>query len=51
VAEIQIDPEPEPTEREVVTLALARLLTGERVPTAYLSPWRQAGIAENLTDD
>jgi hypothetical protein len=44
-------PEPEPEEREAVTLALQRLLTGERVPAAFRSAWRQAGISESVAPD
>jgi hypothetical protein len=49
--ELIIEPEPEPDEREAVTLALERLLSGETMPDAYRSRWRDAGIAENVSDD
>jgi hypothetical protein len=42
------DPEPEPKEREAVTIALERLLAGDTVPPPYRSAWRQAGVVENL---
>jgi hypothetical protein len=50
VMELALEPEPEPEEREVVTLALTRLLAREQVPPAYRSAWREAGVAANLAD-
>jgi hypothetical protein len=46
--ELEIQPEPEPADREAITIALERLLDREALPAAYTSPWRLAGIAENV---
>jgi hypothetical protein len=48
--EFKLEPEPAPEEREVVTIALKRLLGGERVPPAHRSAWRRLGVIENLGD-
>jgi len=41
-------PEPDPDEREAVALALERVFGADGLPSAYVSRWRAAGIAENL---
>ena len=46
--ELQIEPEPEPAEREAIEGAIAQLLESTALPAAYLSGWRRAGIAENV---
>jgi hypothetical protein len=46
-----VSPEPDPEEREALTLALERVLPAADGPPAYASRWRSAGIAENLGDD
>jgi hypothetical protein len=49
--EFVLEPEPEPAEREAITVALERLLAGASEPPAYRSRWREAGIAENVSPD
>ena len=49
--DFEITPEPSSAEREALAAALQKLLSGETVPRAYLSPWRNAGIRENTGDD
>jgi hypothetical protein len=46
-----IEPEPDPKEQQALTLALERLVAGERLPAPYRSVWRQAAILENVEDD
>jgi len=41
-------PESDPEAREVIALALERLLRADELPPAYGSRWRAEGIAENL---
>jgi hypothetical protein len=42
-------PEPEPFEREVLELALERLLSDRPVePAAYRSEWRRAALEEGV---
>jgi hypothetical protein len=48
--EPQIRPIPEPEERAAILAALERLLPDERVPAAYRSAWREAGVRENVDD-
>lgn len=48
--EPQIRPAPEPEERAAILAALERLLHDERVPSAYRSAWREAGVRENVDD-
>ena len=42
---------PEPDDRDAVLAAVQGLLARDRVPTAYRSGWREAGIRENLGDE
>ena len=49
--DFEITPKPSPAEREALAAALQKLLSGEVVPRAYLSAWRNAGIRENAGDD
>jgi hypothetical protein len=49
--DLVIEPDPEPQERDAVTLALARLLEAGSLPAPYRSRWRQAGIAANVGSD
>jgi hypothetical protein len=49
--ELIIDPEPDPGERDALTVALERLLQREAAPAAYGSRWREAGIRENVEAD
>jgi len=44
-------PEHDPEAREVIELALERLLAEHEQPSAYGSRWRAEGIAENLDDE
>ena len=46
--ELEIQPQPDPEEREAITRAIGRLLAGGTLPAAYTSGWRDAGIAENI---
>jgi hypothetical protein len=39
---------PEPDDRDTVLAAVHALLARDRVPAAYRSGWREAGIRENL---
>lgn len=39
---------PEPDDRDAVLAAVQALLARDRVPAAYRSGWREAGIRENL---
>ena len=39
---------PEPDDRDVVLAAVQALLARDRIPSAYRSGWRKAGIRENL---
>ena len=39
---------PEPDDRDAVLAAVRALLARDRIPTAYCSGWREAGIRENL---
>jgi hypothetical protein len=48
--DVVIEPQPSPEEREAIELALARLQDDE-LPPEYRSPWRRAGIAENVEAD
>ena len=48
--EPEIRPAPEPEERAAILAALERLLQDERVPAAYRSAWREAGVRENVDD-
>lgn len=48
--EPEIRPAPEPEERAAILAALERLLHDERVPAAYRSAWREAGVRENVDD-
>ena len=47
--EFSIRPEPNPEEQDAVALALERLFAADKLPLAYRSRWRAAGVAENLT--
>ncbi len=49
--ELEITPEADPDQREAIEAALERLLADAALPPAYLSAWRQAGIAENVSAD
>jgi len=49
--EFSIRPEPNPEEQDAVALALERLFAADKLPLAYRSRWRAAGIAENLGGD
>ena len=42
---------PEPDHRDAVLAAVQALLARDRVPTAYRSGWREAGIRENLGEE
>ena len=44
--EVRITPEPD--DRDAVLAAVQALLARDRVPAAYRSGWREAGIRENL---
>lgn len=46
--ELEIQPEPDPAEREAISRAIERLVAGGTMPVAYRSGWRDAGIAENI---
>jgi hypothetical protein len=48
---MEISPEPTPSEREALEVALQRLLADDVVPTPYASAWREAGIRENAGAD
>jgi hypothetical protein len=39
---------PEPDDRDAVLAAVQALVARDRLPAAYRSGWRQAGIRENL---
>ena len=41
---------PEPDDRGAVLAAVQALSARDRVPAAYRSGWREAGIRENLVD-
>jgi hypothetical protein len=42
---------PEPDHRDAVLAAVQALLAHDRVPAAYRSGWREAGIRENLGEE
>jgi hypothetical protein len=44
--DVEITPRPEPEQRAAIELALRRLIGRGKVPPAYTSAWRQAGIRE-----
>jgi hypothetical protein len=46
--ELQIEPEPDPAERQAIETAIAQMLENPALPAAYLSGWRRVGIAENV---
>jgi hypothetical protein len=46
--EYELEPEPEPHEREALVQALDRLLDSDTVPLPYRSLWRESGIRENV---
>lgn len=51
--DVEIEPEPEPAERDAIEAALARLLEDPFAPPGaapYASPWRLAGLYENVRD-
>jgi hypothetical protein len=51
--DVEVDPEPEPAEREAIEAALERVLEDRfAAPAAalYASPWRLAGLRENVRD-
>ena len=51
--DVEIEPEPEPAERDAIEVALARLLEDRfAAPGAapYVSRWRLAGLRENVLD-
>jgi len=41
---------PEPDDRDAVLAAVRALLARDRLPAAYRSRWREAGIRENVGD-
>jgi hypothetical protein len=49
--EVVIQPEPDPDERDALTVSLARLLHGDAMPSVYRSRWREIGVAENVEAD
>lgn len=49
--DFSVSPDPDPEDREAVTIALERLLGGEHVPPAFRSAWRHEGVVENLGVD
>jgi hypothetical protein len=47
--DVEINPEPRPDEREVIEVALRKLIAGRSLPPAYRSAWREAGIREAVS--
>jgi hypothetical protein len=49
--ERDIRPEPTDLERAAIDRALEQVDSGDRIPAAYRSPWRLAGLVEVTQQD
>ena len=48
--DVAISPDPRPGEREAIEAALRKLIRGDKLPPAYTSAWRRAGLEQVVAD-